>query len=278
MDIMEIVLLAAGGVIFILSFFIPSKKGESSGETKGLVKEEIKAMVSDELAAVRGHVDEVVEEAVTYSIEKTERSLERLSNEKIMAVNEYSDTVLAEIHKNHEEVMFLYDMLNNKHTSLKNMVSEVNRTVKEAAETKREAEEMMNSFQRFVPETAVPARSKTVEDSFVPMASSAVETVYVPAAVSAVDGAYVPTAVQSSVSETSALSVLSPEAVEELKILADVVGYTPDAEEQAQNCNDKILELYTYGKSNVEIAKELNLGVGEVKLVIDLYKNRSETK
>ncbi len=169
MDIMEIVLLAAGGVIFILSFFIPSKKGESSGETKGLVKEEIKAMVSDELAAVRGHVDEVVEEAVTYSIEKTERSLERLSNEKIMAVNEYSDTVLAEIHKNHEEVMFLYDMLNNKHTSLKNMVSEVNRTVKEAAETKREAEEMMNSFQRFVPETAVPARSKTVEDSFVPM-------------------------------------------------------------------------------------------------------------
>ena len=60
MDIMEIVLLAAGGVIFILSFFIPTKKGESSGETKGLVKEEIKAMVSDELAAVRGHVDEVV--------------------------------------------------------------------------------------------------------------------------------------------------------------------------------------------------------------------------
>ena len=69
MDIMEIVLLAAGGVIFILRVFIPSKKGESSGETKGLVKEEIKAMVSDELAAVRGHVDEVVEEAVTYSIE-----------------------------------------------------------------------------------------------------------------------------------------------------------------------------------------------------------------
>lgn len=278
MDIMEIVLLAAGGVIFILSFFIPSKKGESSEETKGLVKEEIKAMVSEELAAVRGHVDEVVEEAVTYSIEKTERSLERLSNEKIMAVNEYSDTVLSEIHKNHEEVMFLYDMLNSKHTNLKNMVSEVNRTVKEAAETKREAEEVMNSFQRFVPEAAVFAKPKTAENTFVPIAPPTVETVYAPTTVPAAEAAYMPAAVQASVSETTSFPMLSPEAMEELTMLADVAGYTSDVEEPVQNYNDKILELYTYGKSNVEIAKELNLGVGEVKLVIDLYKNRSETR
>ena len=38
------------------------------------------------------------------------------------------------------------------------------------------------------------------------------------------------------------------------------------------NHNQRILELYQLGKSNVEIAKELNLGVGEVKLVIDLFK------
>lgn len=129
MDMMEIVLLVAGCGVFILSFLIPMKNEESSEETRGLAKEEIKALVSEELEAVRGHVDDVVEEAVTYSIEKTERSLERLSNEKIMAVNEYSDTVLAEIHKNHEEVMFLYDMLNDKHINLKNTVSEVNRKI-----------------------------------------------------------------------------------------------------------------------------------------------------
>ncbi|MCM1238833.1 MAG: DUF6115 domain-containing protein, partial [Lachnospiraceae bacterium] len=159
MDIMEIVLLAAGGIVFLLSFLIPMKKEESSEETRGLAKEEIKTLVSEELEAVRGHVDDVVEEAVNYSIEKTERSLERLSNEKIMAVNEYSDTVLAEIHKNHEEVMFLYDMLNDKHANLKNTVSEINRTVKEAKETKKEAEEVVNTFQRLAPEAVIPVKA-----------------------------------------------------------------------------------------------------------------------
>ena len=38
------------------------------------------------------------------------------------------------------------------------------------------------------------------------------------------------------------------------------------------NNNQKIIELHEQGKSTVEIAKELNLGVGEVKLVIDLFK------
>ena len=35
---------------------------------------------------------------------------------------------------------------------------------------------------------------------------------------------------------------------------------------------EKILELQKKGKTNVEIAKELNLGVGEVNLVLGLYQ------
>ena len=151
MEMMEIVLLIAGGIIFILSFFIPDKKNVSGKQDGGagsvvLAEGELKGLISQEIDAIRTHVDEVVEEAVTYAMEKTERSLERLSNEKIMAVSEYSDTVLGEIHKNHEEVMFLYDMLNNKHVSLKNTVAEVNRTVKEA-------EAAVVSFQKLAPET-----------------------------------------------------------------------------------------------------------------------------
>ena len=38
------------------------------------------------------------------------------------------------------------------------------------------------------------------------------------------------------------------------------------------NNNERILELHKQGKSNVSIAKELGLGVGEVKLVIDLFE------
>ena len=132
MELMEIILLLAGAAIFILSFFIPDKK---SGEAQAPgVEEEVQKAVEKQMEAVQSHVNDVVDEAVEYAMEKTERSLERISNEKIMAVNEYSDTVLSEIHKNHEEAMFLYDMLNSKHDNLKNTVSEVNRAMKEAEE------------------------------------------------------------------------------------------------------------------------------------------------
>lgn len=39
-----------------------------------------------------------------------------------------------------------------------------------------------------------------------------------------------------------------------------------------RNNNERILELHNAGKSNVAIAKELGLGVGEVKLVIGLFE------
>lgn len=332
MDIMEIVLLVAGGIVFILSFLIPVKKGESSEEARGLAKEEIKALVSEELEAVRGHVDDVVEEAVTYSIEKTERSLERLSNEKIMAVNEYSDTVLAEIHKNHEEVMFLYDMLNDKHINLKNTVSEINRTMQEARETKKEAEEVVNTFQRLAPETMIPMRvgsqPMVLPQAFVPAPVSVAVSEY--AAIQEPAALVMPAAVreaavaqeQSVITEMPVLppeqsvtteqesgelvsSVVLPEHAvsqesdtmpstpvqqpytvqqflpelareSELPLFPGANDIPQEMDGQGRNYNDRIMELYKSGKSKVAIARELNLGVGEVKLVIDLYKNRSE--
>ncbi len=39
----------------------------------------------------------------------------------------------------------------------------------------------------------------------------------------------------------------------------------------SRNSNEKIRELHKAGKSNMAIAKELGLGIGEVKLVLDLF-------
>ena len=50
------------------------------------------------------------------------------------------------------------------------------------------------------------------------------------------------------------------------------IGCKGETAEEGQNNNEKILEMHRQGKSTVAIAKELGLGVGEVKLVIDLYK------
>jgi DNA-binding NarL/FixJ family response regulator len=39
------------------------------------------------------------------------------------------------------------------------------------------------------------------------------------------------------------------------------------------NNNERVLKLFKEGKNSRDIAKELNLGVGEVQLVIDLYNS-----
>ena len=87
------------------------------------------------MQTVRSRMQDKMDETSEDALEKAERSLERLTNEKIMAVNEYSDTVLQEIHKNHEEAMFLYDMLNNKHANIKDTVSKMDKAAN-AAEDK----------------------------------------------------------------------------------------------------------------------------------------------
>ena len=46
----------------------------------------------------------------------------------------------------------------------------------------------------------------------------------------------------------------------------------PAAGDLNENNNDRILRLHKEGYSNVDIAKELGLGVGDVKLVINLFK------
>lgn len=231
MDIMEIVLLVGGAVIFILSFIIPAKK-EDSEEVLGLAKEEIRELVTNEMSQIKSQVDDTVDEAIIYAMEKTERSLERLSNEKIMAVSEYSDTVLSEINKNHQEVMFLYDMLNDKHINLKNTVSEASQTAKEAEAVVKEAVKEVEKAKEVIPvfqALNVSAEHLTIrEDAFAEL--NAQEEV-------------VPS-MQPVVDERQAIA----------------------------NRNEAILALHRLGNSDVQIAKELGLGVGEVKLVIELFK------
>lgn len=221
MGILEVILLIAGIVIFIGSFLLPSGKTGESGINKEAAKEEIKGLVEEEMQTVRSQMQDKMEETSEDALEKAERSLERLTDEKIMAVNEYSDTVLQEIHKNHEEAMFLYDMLNNKHANIKDTVSKMDKAVK-AAEDKVKVKAEENGK----PQKKTEAEAQKTEEAAETMEPSG-----------------------------------SPE-----------IGFMGETAEEGQNNNEKILEMHRQGKSTVAIAKELGLGVGEVKLVIDLYK------
>ena len=204
---------------------------KNTGIDQKAAKEEIHGLVEEEMNNVRSKMQDKMEETSEDAIEKAERALERLTNEKIMAVNEYSDTVLQEIHKNHEEAMFLYDMLNSKHANIKDTVSKMDKAVK-AAENK--TLENKTAENKAAEKTATDKTAGTVAEE---------------------------KAADASQTETLIQPENSPE-----------IGFMGETVQEGQNNNEKILEMHKQGKSTVAIAKELGLGVGEVKLVIDLYK------
>lgn len=232
MGILEIVLLIAGVIIFTGSFFLPLGGEKNTGIDQKAAKEEIHGLVEEEMNNVRSKMQDKMEETSEDAIEKAERALERLTNEKIMAVNEYSDTVLQEIHKNHEEAMFLYDMLNSKHANIKDTVSKMDKAVK-------------------------AAENKTLENKTAENKAAAEKT--------ATDKTAGTVAEEKKVDASQTETLIQPENSPE-------IGFMGETVQEGQNNNEKILEMHKQGKSTVAIAKELGLGVGEVKLVIDLYK------
>ncbi len=137
----EIILIVIGVVIFLLGYLMPARKKDMDEEVQLISEDEVRKLVAGEVEHVKDRINDIVEETVSYSIEKTERAMERLTNEKIMAINEYSDTVLEEINKNHKEVVFLYDMLNDKHDNLMSTINEATVASEEVKQALRDTEE-----------------------------------------------------------------------------------------------------------------------------------------
>ena len=272
MNITELILLIFGGIVFTVSFFLPSGgKKEKDGISKA-DEEEIKEIIGREVEEAKTQISDIVDETITYSMEKTERSMERLTNEKIMAVNEYSDTVLEQINKNHKEAVFLYDMLNDKHENLKSTVSEavktaseVKQTVKDAEVTAREAKEQAVEIKEQIP---VP------EKEFVPIQAPRVEVTDGSATAEIEKEPEKPkrkttrkVKTEASASKEEAVDPEKTEKASKVDLSMAAPGKTG-----GRNSNERILELHKAGKSNMAIAKELGLGIGEVKLVIDLFE------
>lgn len=245
MTTIEIVLCIAGIVLCIISFLLPDKQKESGGPDRKLIEETVKALVEEEITDAKAKLDQMQEETVSYGMEKAERSLEKITNEKIGAVSEYAETVIEDINKNHKEVMFLYDMLNSKHENLKETVVEVSQTAKEAEKAVQVLEDTAKKV-----ETTLQVQEEDEEDE---------EEDFQPLDV-------INFSKLSPVKERKKTSQKRQKEEKESKISIQFEGG------DNKNSNEKILELHDMGKSNMAIAKELGLGIGEVNLVIDLYK------
>lgn len=335
MTTLEILLLILGAVIFIASFIVPESKSELDAADKQLTQEKLQELLQEEMKNVRSQVADAVDETVHYSMEKTERGLERLTNEKMTAVSEYAQTVLEDIHKNHEEVMFLYDMLNNKHENLKETATEVSMAVKEASARVSELDAARAAEPEIDPDKPIESVMEDartgkpiVEENFEPISLSGIEKLkrredslheMDKAAESVVKKAIAQSPVipkekkpapaeekdekpaepavktgekpvakpaaepakkekpakqaeskpkKTAKAKTEAKTEAKPQQTQESGDIALSLQPITDS----SNKNERVLALHKQGKSNVAIAKELGLGVGEVKLIIDLFK------
>lgn len=77
-------------------------------------------------------------------------------------------------------------------------------------------------------------------------------------------------ALDAYVGEPVELNVTEPVVPDEPEAIMEMLEEEPAVEED--NTNDIILGMKRSGMSIIEIARELGLGVGEVKLVVDLYQ------
>ena len=304
MSVLEIILLIMGIVIFIGSFLIPEGKNRSGKEEAVIDEKKIHDLVEKEVEEAQGKITDIVDETITYAMEKTERSMDRLTNEKMMAVNEYSDTVLSEINKNHQEVVFLYDMLNDKHENLKNTVTEVEKTAREVRQTVKDAEINVKELAAKEVPRSENSQQEAVQQpefelfgasgAFAPEKVTVVETKKTPKksaqtakartkAVLETDRESTPEEqenaakgaeenVAKGTAEKPAVRKRTTKPKTETEVPDVAVSLDKAGKSGARNSNEKILELHKSGKSNMAIAKELGLGIGEVKLVIDLFE------
>lgn len=311
MNWMEAALLVLGIGAFVASFCLPEKNKKEENSAGSIDPEVIRNLINKEMEDAKTKVTEVVDETLEYAVEKTERASERISNEKIMAINEYSETVLADMNKTHQEIMFLYDMLNDKHKNLKETVQQVDKTAKEAEEKANAAATALAATSAEEPK----AEKKTQEPVKTPAKKSKTSK---PAQEKRKDkDQHITLDMLESVlpkeqlaqleikedkkkNEPEQFRALQPDKLPEIKEfsfaeqaphierpqnqesqpanLENTVSAKKDTpveekeESLPENNNDKILRLHKQGMSSVDIAKELGLGVGEVKLVINLFK------
>mgnify|MGYP001016459008 CR=1 FL=1 len=204
MDTLEIVLTILGIVIIFISCKVVGNGEGQSEEVQRFIPSPDQ-LTEGEKERFREGLADIINNLKEEIIEQTDDHLSEISNEKIMSVTELSDQVLEKIKSNHEEVIFLYNMLNDKEKDLKALVREIDMSKSQAAKLGDET-------------------------------SNKVENVF-----------------------------------DKQELKTDKSKLEDDKKEKINN-NKQILNLYSQGKSIDDIAKELGIGHGEVRLVINLFK------
>ena len=130
MTTVEIVLIIIGVIFLVVSFLMQERlTGKDLDRMAQMSDAELKAIVQLQTRSAREQIGTSVEDMVEEALIIAKRGLEKETNQKIMAVSEYSDTIFESMNKTHNEIMFLYSMLNDKHMELTEFANSLNKKV-----------------------------------------------------------------------------------------------------------------------------------------------------
>lgn len=228
MTAIEVGLLLIGVVFLIGSFFVTEKLSQSEiGGIAKLSETELQTVIERELEIASAKVSDMVDDSVDLSLNKIQRSLDKETNDKMMAIQEYSDTVLKDLEKTNKEVTFLYSMLGDKHNELQDSIAKMNELTQECDELREQILNLEVEAKHLAEE---PVRRPEQEPA-----------------------------------KTDA--VYEPDESDTEELLQEDLT---DSEQQERR-KEEILMRYRGGEDLVDIAKNLDMGFGEVKLIVELY-------
>ncbi len=235
-----VTLLVIGIFVFVITFLI---KPQNNTEEDSKKEYEKLMFTKEEKQSLIENASIEIVEITQDKIEDAKDELEKISNEKLMAVGEFSDNVLSEMDKTHKEIMFLYNMLNEKETEIRKLIEEKTNQAK----LSREEMDLLKQKQ-----TVVKDMKKDIE--------SKEELVH---------------SDDEKSKDSSSLKNQISTTMKGKSLTQTVSQEKDEVESNRENSNRQIIKLYEDGVSIVDIAKRLNLGKGEVKLVIDLFSQKS---
>lgn len=303
----EIILIIVGIICVIVSLVMnfDNKEDNTGSDIPSELSEEQKNKIKQQ-------IDKMIDEQISGVAEKTEASLDKISNTKILEMNEYAESVLGEINRNHNETVFLYDMLNEKAKEIKTTVKDVNNTKRQVekihAEVKNSEENAVcepdrtddgkepayeqaehsdkntkdiakerlaalvkKSNERARTEDGTPRRNVQAEK----LENKTTANTMTDKTATAKTATDKTTTAKKTETKQPAKKTTKQTTKQSAGKAQDTEKNTDAADIQLDpglTNNEKILKLDSMGASVKNIAKQLNLGVGEVKLVIDLYK------
>ena len=237
MTALEITLIVIGVVFLVGSFFVSDKLSQKDvDQIAKMSEEELRVILDRQLEKAKTEIQNAIETGIDETTEETKRALEKETNDKINGISEYSDTVLESINKSHNEIMFLYSMLNDKHKDLTDLAANLQKLTANLHDVEQQmTEKTLRAQARLQQPEPIMEKPAKVQKKEIPV-------------------------------EKKVKSESIKKAVE-VKKKPDT-----DTEINEKNDNDAILRLHAEGKSDVEIAKLLDRGLGEVRLVIGLHR------